>query len=156
MSSFVNSKHKKLSLKEIFAIAAKETGGRYTSEQIEASVGSEIHQYKALAIREGNTLFIVHTVPNQPTVAVFRALNADVIPNYLKNSVEFTKAIGLMGYKYLITKFEDKSLLNIFEYVRRNAPFDDMGYAVQQMPDKQYKVTVSLGNGKSKKTKEAK
>jgi hypothetical protein len=33
MSSFVDSKHKKLSEEEIVKIAAKETGGKYTADQ---------------------------------------------------------------------------------------------------------------------------
>lgn len=155
MSSFVDSKHKKLSPEEIIKIAAKETGGRYTADQIKASVASEIHDAKSWVMREGNTLFVVYTIPDQPTIAVFRALNGDTIPNYLKNSVTFTKAIGLAGYKYLVTRFSDKSLLNIFEYVRRHAPFDDMGYAVQQLKNGDYKVTINLGNGNSK-SKESK
>lgn len=151
MSSFVDSKHKKISPQEIVKIAAKETGGRYSAEQIETSIAMEIHQAKAMLMRENNTLFIVHTIPNQPTIAVFRAINGDTIPNYLKNSVMFAKAMGLSGYKYLVTRFSDKSLLNIFEYVRRNAPFEDMGYAVQQYENGDYKVTVNLGNGSKSK-----
>lgn len=146
MSSFVDSKHKTITPQQIIKIAAKETGGRYTAKQIEASIAAEIHEAKSFVMREGNTLFIMHTVPNQPTIAVFRAINGDTIPNYLKNSVMFTKAIGLAGYKYLVTRFSDKSLLNIFEYVRRHAPFEDMGYAVQQLQGGDYKVTINLGN----------
>ena len=153
MSSFVDSKRKTISPKEIVKIAAKETGGKYTPEQIEASVAAELHEAKSWLMREGNTLFIMHAIPNQPTIAVFRALNGDTIPNYLKNSVMFTKAVGLAGFKYLVTRFSDKSLLNIFEYVRRHAPFENMGYAVQQLENGDYKVTVSLGNINPKEAK---
>jgi hypothetical protein len=78
--------------------------------------------------------------------AVFRALNADTMPNYLKNSLVFTKAVGLAGFKYIVTAFEEPSLLNIFKYVKRNQPFPGMGYAVQKLQDGRYKVTVNLGN----------
>lgn len=146
MPAFVDSKHKKISPEEIVEIAAEKTGGKYTAEQIKNSVALEIHDAKGWVMRENNTLFIVHAIPDQPTIAVFRALNGDTIPNYLKNSVLFTKAMGMAGFKYLVTRFSDKSLLNIFEYVRRHAPFENMGYAVQQFKNGDYKVTVSLGN----------
>ena len=151
MPSFVDSKHKKISPKEIVAIAAEKTGGRYSAKQIETSVALEIKESKAWVMRENNTLFIINAVLNQPTIAVFRALNGDTIPNYLKNSVMFTKAMGQAGFKYLVTRFSDKSLLNIFEYVRRHAPFEGMGYTVQQLQDGDYKVTINLGNTGSKR-----
>ena len=150
MSSFVDSKRKTISPQEIVKIAADKTGGKYTPEQIEASIAAEIHEAKSWVMREGNTLFVVHAIPDQPTIAVFRALNGDTIPNYLKNSVVFTKALGLAGFKYMVTRFLDKSLLNIFEYVRRQAPFENMGYAVQELKSGEYVVTVNLGDTNSK------
>jgi hypothetical protein len=148
MSSFVDSKHQKLSKDEIIAIAAKETGGKYTPEQIKASLMSEITNAQALLMQEGNTLFIIHKSPEDPTVGLFRALNADTIQNYLKNSIVFAKAVGLMGFKYMVTIFDDPSLLNIFKYIGRKQPFGNMGYAIQKTDDGQYKVTASLGDAK--------
>ena len=148
MSSFINSKHQKLSKDEIVAIAAKETGGKYTAEQIKASLMSEVQNAGGLLMQEGNTLFIIHKLPEDPTVGVFRALNADTIQNYLKNCLVFTKAIGLMGFKYMVTVFDDPSLINIFKHIGRNQPFKNMGYAVQRTTNGQYKVTASLGDAK--------
>jgi hypothetical protein len=153
MPAFVDSKHKKISPEEIIAIAAEKTGGKYSVDQIKASVALEIHEAKSWVMQENNTLFIITAIPDQPTIAVFRALNGDTIPNYLKNSVLFTKAMGMAGFKYLVTRFSDKSLLNIFEYVRRHAPFENMGYAVQQLQNGDYKVTISLGNINPKEVK---
>lgn len=146
MSSFVDSKHKKLSPEEIIKIAAKETGGKYTADQIKASIGLEINKGKAWVMREGNTLFVVHAIPDQPQVAVFRALNADVINNYLQNSVDFAKAVGLAGFKYMVTTFDDRKLLNIFHYIGRKAPFGDMGFAIEELKGGKYRVTVNLGS----------
>jgi hypothetical protein len=148
VSSFINSKHQKLSKDEIVAIAAKETGGKYTAEQIKASLMSEVQNAGGLLMQEGNTLFIIHKLPEDPTVGVFRALNADTIQNYLKNCLVFTKAIGLMGFKYMVTVFDDPSLINIFKHIGRNQPFKNMGYAVQRTTNGQYKVTASLGDAK--------
>ena len=147
MSSFVDSKHQQLSQDEIIAIAAKETGGQYTAEQIKASLLAEAHEMGAIMLQEGNTIYVVHRSLDRPDVALFRALNADTIPNYLKNSVVFTQAVGMAGVQYIVTEFEDESLLGIFEYVRRNQPFPNMGYDVQKAKGKElYRVTVNLGD----------
>jgi len=147
MSSFVDSKHQKLSQDEIISIAAKETGSKYNIEQVKASLLAEAHEMGAIMMQEGNTIFIVHRSPEREDVALFRALNADTIPNYLKNSVVFAQAIGMAGFQYIVTEFEDKSLLNIFEYVRRNQPFPNMGYDVQKAKGQEiYRVTVNLGD----------
>lgn len=150
MSSFVDSKHQKLSKDEIIAIAAKETGGKYTPMQIKASLMAEVSEGGGLLMQEGNTLFIIHKDPKRPDIGVFRAINADVINNYTKSCVAFTKAMGLMGFQYLVTEFDDAALLNIFKYVRKNQPFQKMGYAVQRSQDgKTYRVTVNLGQTKA-------
>lgn len=145
MSSFVDSNTRKLSQEEIIAIAAKETGSKYTPEQIKASLSAEAYEMGGLMLQEGNTIFIIHPSAEMRGVGIFRALNADTMPNYLKNSLVFTKAVGLAGFKYIVTVFEEPSLLNIFKYVKRNQPFPGMGYAVQKTKEGQYKVTVNLG-----------
>lgn len=146
MSSFVDSRHQKLSQDEIIGIAVRETSSKYSAEQVKASLLAEAHQMGAIMMQEGNTIFIVHRSPERPDVALFRALNADTIPNYLKNSMIFTKAIGMAGFKYLVTTFEEPSLLNIFKYVKRNPPFSGMGYAVQKSKDgSKFRVTINLG-----------
>lgn len=146
MTSFVDSKQRELSQEEIIEIAARETGGKYTAEQIKASLTAEAYELGALMLRQGNTIFVVHQDKSNPTVALFRALNADTLPNYLKNCIEFTEAVGMMGFKYLITQFHDESLLKIFEYVRRHQPFKNMGYEVNRTVDGGYQVTVNLGD----------
>lgn len=146
MTTFVDSKKKKLSEDEIYEIAAKETGGKYTAEQIKASLGLEAYQMGALMLRQGNTIMVVHQDKQNPTTAVFRAINADTIENYLKNSVEFAKAVGEAGFQYMVTEFDDPAILNIFKYIGRKQPYKGMGYAIQQYPkSKRYRVTVNLG-----------
>jgi hypothetical protein len=147
MSSLIDSKHQKLSQEEIVAIAAKETGSKYSVEQVKASLSAEAYQMGAVMLREGNTIFIIHQDKTNPKIGIFRALNADTVPNYMKNCVAFTQAIGMAGFQYLVTEFEEKSLLNIFEYVRRNQPFPNMGYNVQKAKGRElYRVTINLGD----------
>jgi hypothetical protein len=147
MTSFVNSKKRKLSEDEIYEIAAKETGGKYTAEQIKASLGLEAYQMGALMLRQGNTIMVVHQDKSNPTTAWFRAINADTIENYLKNSVEFAKAVGEAGFEYMVTEFDDPAILNIFKYIGRKMPFENMGYAIQKSSKTgRYRVTVNLGD----------
>jgi hypothetical protein len=147
MSSFVDSKHKKLSQEEIIGIAARETGGKYSAEQVKASLTAEAHEMKAIMMREGNTIFVVHRASDHPDVALFRALNADTIPNFIKNSAVFAQAMGMAGFQYMVTDFEDKALLNIFKSVLRNAPFPNMGYDIQKAKGEEYyRVTINLGD----------
>jgi hypothetical protein len=150
MSSFVDSKHQQLSQDEIISIAVQETGSKYNAEQAKASLLAEAYEMRAIMMREGNTIFIVHRSPERPDVAMFRALNADTIPNYLKNSVIFAQAIGMAGFQYLVTDFTEKSLINIFRYIGRNQPFPNMGFNVQKMKGRElYRVTVNMGNIKA-------
>jgi hypothetical protein len=150
MSSFVDSKHQELSQEEIIAIAVKETGSKYNAEQVLASLLAEAHENGAIMMREGNTIFVVHRAPENPDVAMFRALNADTIPNYLKNSTIFAQAIGMAGFQYLVTEFTEKSLVNIFKYIGRHQPFPGMGFHVQKRKGKElYRVTVNMGNIKA-------
>lgn len=146
MSSFVDSKHQKLSTEEIIGIAAKETGGKHSADQIKASLSLEAYQLKALMLREGNTIFVVHQAKTDPKVAQFRAINADTIANYLHNSLIFTKAIGMAGFKTLVTQFDDESLMGIFKYVKRHAPFQNMGYSFKKNSDGTFTVIVNLGD----------
>jgi hypothetical protein len=60
----------------------------------------------------------------------------------------FTKAIGLAGFKTLVTQFSDASLLGIFKYVKRHAPFPNMGYKIQKAANGDYIVSVNLGDAK--------
>lgn len=146
MSSLVDSKKRELSPEEIVKIAAKETGGKYSVDQIQASLMAEAYEAGALMMRQGNTIFIIHPFKSNPRIALFRAVNADTIPNYFDNSLEFTKAMGAAGFQYMVTDFEDERLINIFKFVKRNQPFPKMGYAVQRQKNGWVRVTVNLGD----------
>jgi hypothetical protein len=147
MSSLIDSKHQELSQEEIIAIATKETGSPYSVEQVKAVLSLEAYEMGAVMLREGNTIFVIHQDKSNPKIGVFRALNADKIPNFMRNCVAFTQAIGMAGFQYLVTEFEEKSLLSVFEYVRRNAPFENMGYEAQKAQNKDlYRVIINLGD----------
>jgi len=146
VTSFVDSKQRELTQDEIIEIAAKETGGEYTAEQVKASLGAEAYEMGALMMRQGNTIFVVHQDKSNPTVGIFRALNADTVRNYIDNCVQFITAVGMMGFKYLVTQFKDPALIKITEQVYKREPFKNMEYSVNKTVDGGYQVTVSLGD----------
>lgn len=146
MTSFVDSKKRELTQDEIIEIAARETGGEYTAEQVKASLGVEAYELGALMFREGNTIFVLHQDKTNPVVGLFRALNADTVKNYINNCVAFTKAVGMMGFKYLVTQFNDPALIRITEQVYKREPFKNMEYSINKTVDGGYRVTASLGD----------
>jgi hypothetical protein len=142
----VDSRHEELQNEEIIRIAAEETQSQYSPEQVLAAIMAEAHSPDTLVIRQGNTLFLLHRAPNKPHVGVFRALNADTPANYLENSIMFIKACKSMGFKTVVSQFEDPSILNIFKYISRNPPFVGMGYQVQRTSDGGFQASVNLGS----------
>jgi hypothetical protein len=142
----VDSKYEQLSNEEIVEIAAQNTGSPYSPEQVLAAIMAEVRAPNTLAIQQGNTLFIVHRSSKDPGVAQFRALNADTAPNYLENSFIFTETMKSMGFRAMVSKFYDPSILNIFKYISKNPPFPGMGYKVERTTDGGFYVTVNLGS----------
>jgi len=142
----VDSKMEQLSNEEIVEIAAQNTGSQYSPEQVRAAIMAEVRTPDTLALQQGNTLFVVHRSKKDPSVAVFRALNADTAPNYLENSFVFTETMRSMGFRAMVSTFYDSSILNIFKYVSRNPPFPGMGYQVKRTQDGGFFVTVNLGS----------
>lgn len=143
----IDSKRQQLSNEEIVDIAASNTGSPYSPEQVRAAIMAETREPNTLALQQGNTLFVVHRSKKDPTVAVFRALNADTAPNYLENSFIFTETMKSMGFRAMVSTFYDPTILNIFKYISRNPPFPGMGYKVQRTKDGGFYVTVNLGSG---------
>lgn len=141
----VDSTTKKLSVPEIVAIATKETNSQYPAAAVLATVANELQQPQTYSILEGNTLFIIHK--GQGRNGMFRALNADIPNNYLKNSLVFASAAYKLGFDNLITQFKDPSLVNIFKYVERNREQvnPNMGFNVRKAENGDFIVSVKLG-----------
>jgi hypothetical protein len=139
----VDSKFQELTNEEIFSIAAQETGSPYSPEQVLASITAEAQKPGTILMREGNTVFVIHRAPQDETVAVFRALNADTADNYLQNSVVFTEAMKSLGFRAMVTTFYDESLLNLFKYNARGKP-PGMGYRADRLDDGEIQVIVQL------------
>lgn len=143
----VNSKFEQLSNEEIIKIASENTGSKYSPDQVYAAMLAESRQQDTLVLKQGNTLFIVHRSEKDPSVAVFRALNADIANNYVKNSEIFIRTMKSMGFQSLVTIFNDPSILNIIKYNAQTLGVPSgTGYKVQRTKDGGYYVTINLGS----------
>ena len=146
MSTVVDSKHQQLSNDEIISIAAQDTGSPYSPEQVKASLVAETHEAGAIIMRQGNTLFVVHKNPNQPTEAFFRALNADTARNFIANTEVFMKAIHATGIERLITQFENPTILNVVNVIVKKKPIPTMQLPeISQVDEDTTQVIVDLG-----------
>jgi len=146
-ASTVNSKQQLLDNDEIISIAALNTGGEYTAEQVKASLVAESHNdsMPAVLVRNGNTIFVIYRDKAKPFYGFFRALNADSPDNYVNNSLMFLTAAKSMGFTALVTEFDDPTLLNLFKIIGRNPPGPDMGYRAYEMDDGSYQVVIDMG-----------
>ena len=116
----------------------------YPPKAVYLAIVKELTMPDVVAIRFGNTLFIVHKSNVNEKQGFFRALNCDTAANYLENSREFVKKMQEMKMETLVTQFTDSSILNIFKAIARDKP-EGMGYAAQKSKDgKKYQVTLQL------------
>lgn len=146
MAQLVDSNQQKLSMEEIIKIAAQNTKEDYTPEQVMGAIYKELTMGGSLVLQLGNTLFLVHRAPQDPTTAMMRALNADTAQNYLINSEKFAQ-IAYKQYKIdtIVSEYTDPTLNNIFAYVGRNKP-ENMGYQIDQLSDgKTFRAIAKLG-----------
>lgn len=140
----IDSNKKKLDPQEIIPIAAQTIkSNKYTPDQMLAALIDESRQPDTILMQEGNTLFVVHEGKHR--VALFRALNADTAKNYLHNSVIFTKAMYEAGFDFMVSYFDDPTLIKIFQYVARNPFQKDMALQVARLKDGSFRCFVQLG-----------
>jgi hypothetical protein len=145
----VDSKKQKLDQMAIIKEALSQTKSQYTLEEGIAAIVAECKAPNAIPMREGNTIFIINYDPKDKRQGTFRALNADVASQYIRNSIEFIKAAGLMGMQVLVTDFKDPTVSNVIKYISRNPPFPKMGYQIFRLKDdKGFRAVINLGHTK--------
>ena len=142
----VDSKQKQLSMQDIVKIALQETEAQYDFKPAFFSIIKEITLPNTTPLRIGNTLFIIHAYPKDPSKAMFRALNADTAQNYLENSKKFIKEAKDMNIKLLISQFKSPSILQIFRAIAKNPPYPGMGFMAQDTTDGGYQATINMGS----------
>lgn len=143
MVQMVDSREQELSPEDIIGIAAMNTDAEADRGKAIAMINAELQMDDTLFVRQGNTLFIIHKAA--PGVGWFRALNADVAPNYLENSVEFMRACYKMGFDTMASTFTDPAILQIFRYISKNPPNPEMGYNVRKADNGQFIGSIKTG-----------
>ena len=131
---------------DIIKTAVKETRSRRTDDEAIVALSAEMNSPTAIAMREGNTIYIIHYVPEQKDHGMFRVLNADTAPNYVKNTQQFLQAAGMAGFRVLVVQFETAEPLTLFKKIMRNPPFPGMGYTIQKSKQGQYTATINMGD----------
>jgi hypothetical protein len=77
---------------------------------------------------------------------MFRALNADVLPNYIDNSVAFIKAMGAKGVEVLVTQFNDQRIMEIIKLVKNKIAPNNGGLQFRKMPEDSYLAIINIKN----------
>lgn len=131
---------------DIIRTAADETGSKYTHDQVVAAALAQMQAPQSIAMREGNTIFIIHYLPKQKDHSMFHVLNADTASNYVSNVKQFLKAAGLMGQRVMVVRFETPEPLTLFKKIMRDPPFANMGYTIQKSSKGQYTATINMGD----------
>ena len=146
MAQLVDSNQKKLSMQEIVDIAVQNTKSEYTKEQVLGSIYKELTKAGSLVVQLGNTIFMVHRVEQNPSIALMRALNADTAQKYLENAEQFAKmAYNDYQIDTIVSQYTDPALSKIFAYVGRNKPAG-MGYKIDKLADgKTFRAVAKLG-----------
>lgn len=141
----VDSRQQMLELGELLKVAAENTQSEYPMEFVYAAFVKEVQMPDSKFYRYGNTVYVVHGSPKNPSKGTFRALNADIAPNFMASGFAFVVDAYKNGYDTLVTQFRDQSLLNIFRNVAKNPPNPGMGYNVQMLANGEYQVALQLG-----------
>jgi hypothetical protein len=134
-----------LELGELLKVAAENTQSEYPMEFVYAAFVKEVQMPDSKFYRYGNTVYVVHGSPKNPSKGTFRALNADTAPNFMASGFAFVVDAYKNGFDTLVTQFRDQSLLNIFRNVAKNPPNPGMGYNVQMLANGEYQVALQLG-----------
>ena len=150
MAQVVDSKQKELDTNAIITIAIQETKSQYDIGIAYASIIKEIESKGTTAIREGNTIFILHHAKGR--IGTFRPLNADTARNYINNVSTFLTAAYNIGFDTLYTQFQDPTLLSLFKIIFKSKPPETkMGYSIRRTEGDGYSATIKLGEPRGSK-----
>ena len=151
MAQVVDSKQKELDTNAIITIAIQETGVQLDVGTAYASIINEIKSKGTTAIREGNTIFIIHHVKDR--IGTFRPLNADTARNYIENVKVFLTAAYTLGFDTMYTQFQDPTLLSLFKIIfnQLKPQLPKIAYEIRRTVDDGYAATIKLGEHRESK-----
>jgi hypothetical protein len=147
MDAMVDSRQKELNPFEIVTIAIQHMGNDYPMEVVMPAISTELNQPNSRSKKIGNTLFSVLVGKDKlADQGFFKAFNADIPPNFVKNSKEFCVwAKDELGMNLLVTEFQGKEISQLFQIIARNPPLEGMGYTEYETDDGGTRIVLSLG-----------
>lgn len=148
MANLVDSKQHMLSVNEIVQISVENMNSKFPPQAVIQGITAEYRQPGALPMRYGNTLFLCHKGKNK--TGFFRALNADTARNYVDNGTRWARESYDIGFDFMVTLFDDPTILNIFKAISRRPPRPSMGYQARKLKDGQIQVVLQLGPRRGK------
>lgn len=144
MSKMVNSKDRVLNSAEIIMIALENTKSKYPPKVAYPAIVAEMSQPNTDIKQLGNTMFILHKADEDQ--AFFKALNADVAPNFLDSSRKYVVyAKKELGLKILVTQFEDPAISTLFHMIAKNPPMPNMGFKEYKLDTGINRIVLNLG-----------
>lgn len=138
----IDSKKQKLNSAEIIKIALENTKSPYPLQVAFTAITSEMNQPKTKVQQIGNTLFILHMGDEG---GYFKALNADIAPNFYRNSVNFIVWAKDLGLQTLVTEFSDERIMAIINMIASNPPMPNMGMQAFKTQNGGLRVVINLG-----------
>lgn len=148
MANLVDSKQQMLPVNQIVTIAVDNMNSKFPPDAVIQGITAEYQQKGALPMRYGNTLFLCHK--GKDKTGFFRALNADTARNYVENGNKWVKEAYDIGFDFMVTRFEDPTILNVFKAISRRPPRPNMGYQASKLKDGQIQVVLQLGPSRGK------
>lgn len=148
MANLVDSKQQMLPVNQIVTIAVDNMNSEFPPDAVIQGITAEYQQKGALPMRYGNTLFLCHK--GKDKTGFFRALNADTARNYVENGNKWVKEAYDIGFDFMVTRFEDPTILNVFKAISRRPPRPNMGYQASKLKDGQIQVVLQLGPSRGK------
>jgi hypothetical protein len=144
MTGMVDSREKQLNPLEIVTIAIENMGNKYPLQVTLSAIATEMNQPNSEEKLIGNTLFSVLT--GKDGKGFFKAYNADIPANYVKNSKEFCVwAKEELGLRVLVTQFHDRAISTLFHVIARNPPMEGMGFKEYKTTDGGSRIVLNLG-----------
>lgn len=144
MDAMVDSRQKDLNPFEIVTIAVQHMGNKYPLEVALPAIVTEMSQENAQTQKIGNTLFLVLT--GKDGQGFFKAYNADIPPNFVRNSKEFCVwAKEDLGMNILVTEFQGKEISQLFQVIARNPPMEGMGFKEYRTENGGTRIVLNLG-----------
>jgi len=147
MTQMVDSQQQELGTDMIVKIAAENTRSPYPFKKVYMLFVAELGMPNAKLYKFGNTVFVIHPSEENPSLGVFRALNADTARNYIDNGKQFVDKAISEGFTGLQTTFSDPSILSIFQMIAKEeqaAQNPNMGYKVYKNSDGMIRVNLVL------------